>query len=271
MRIRLISAAVALPIFFIIIYFMPLECVAAANAVITAMSAYEILNVSHFAKKGCPEGYITVITAAVLPICLFLKSNVILAAVVLTFIMLLFALGFKNMERISFENICGCFFAGTVVPFCLSGIIRLTALPDGRFYVLYPFAIAWLCDTGAYFIGKLFGKHKLCPTLSPKKTVEGAIGGILFSVCGTSLVNVVYSVIFNKTPDYVLWAVIAAVLSVFAQFGDLAMSFIKRNYSVKDYGDIMPGHGGILDRFDSVIFVTPLVEALILYIPNLLR
>ena len=122
------------------------------------------------------------------------------------------------------------------------------------------FACSWGCDTSAYCVGMTLGKHKLAPVLSPKKSVEGAIGGVL----GAVLIGVLYALAINKfttSTGINVWyyAAISAVGAIISQVGDLAASGIKRNHDIKDYGRLIPGHGGILDRFDSVIFTAPII------------
>ncbi len=130
----------------------------------------------------------------------------------------------------------------------------------GQFFVWLIFISAWGCDTGAYFTGMLFGKHKLAPILSPKKTVEGAIGGVVFAALIAFLYSFTITKFFNISGDINIIAmctVIGAAGSIFAQFGDLAASAIKRYTKIKDFGKIIPGHGGIIDRFDSILFTAP--------------
>ena len=123
-----------------------------------------------------------------------------------------------------------------------------------------PFIFAFGSDTGAYFIGSKFGKHKLAPELSPKKSVEGAIGGVVFSMIISGIYGGVCSRLFSLTPEFIIYfAIMGAIGSVLAQIGDLAASSIKRYVGIKDFGKFMPGHGGVLDRFDSVLFTLPLV------------
>jgi len=131
---------------------------------------------------------------------------------------------------------------------------------------------AWFSDTGAYFTGRAFGKHKLCPEISPKKTVEGAIGGLLGGVIGMTVFKLVadsmahtltvYPPIEMAAGPQISWGAVFAlgiIGSTISQIGDLSFSVIKREFGVKDYGNLLPGHGGILDRFDSVTFVAPFV------------
>ena len=138
----------------------------------------------------------------------------------------------------------------------------------GEYYWYFIFIGAWVTDTFAYFSGRLFGKHKLIPAVSPKKTVEGAIGG---AVC-CALVAMLYGLVIGKcfdgvSPNYLVLAVSGLLIAVVSQIGDLAMSAIKRQYGIKDYGKLLPGHGGLLDRFDSCMAVTILLTFINAYFP----
>jgi len=152
-----------------------------------------------------------------------------------------------------------CFFCFIYVPVNISFVYLLRIRPLGIYFAWIPF-IAWVCDTCAYFAGRAFGKHKLVPVLSPKKTVEGAIGGVLGSV----LVGAIFGYLLyrNETHDAMVIPILMIITfagSLISQLGDLLASGIKRDHQIKDYGRIIPGHGGIMDRFDSVIFVTPCI------------
>ena len=141
----------------------------------------------------------------------------------------------------------------------LSYIYQARLLEGGVFTVWLVFICAWGCDTCAYCVGKLIGKHKMAPVLSPKKSVEGGIGGI----AGAALIGVLYALAINHWggagADIVQYAVIGGAGGAISQIGDLAASAIKRYHNIKDYGKLIPGHGGILDRFDSVIFTAPII------------
>ena len=166
-----------------------------------------------------------------------------------------------------FEQVITAFFGLFYVSIMLSYIYRVAALEDGGILVWLIFIGAWGSDTCAYSVGMLLGKHKLSPKLSPKKSIEGSIGGVI----GAALLGYIYALITGykitgiENPR-VLFAIIGAAASVISQFGDLAASAIKRNYDIKDYGRLIPGHGGILDRFDSIIFTAPIVYYLALYL-----
>jgi phosphatidate cytidylyltransferase len=127
---------------------------------------------------------------------------------------------------------------------------------EGLTYIFFALFIIWATDSGAYFIGRAFGKHKLWPEISPKKTVEGSIGGILSAL----LIAFIFSMFSDwNVPALQLYGT-TAILSIFGQIGDLVESALKRHYGVKDSGNLLPGHGGILDRFDSLLFVLPIMH-----------
>jgi phosphatidate cytidylyltransferase len=126
---------------------------------------------------------------------------------------------------------------------------------EGKYIYLLVFFGAWISDTFAYFTGRAFGKHKLCPTISPKKTVEGSIGGIVANMIGFAGYAWVLRHFFEVSTNILFFAVLGALFSAVGQFGDLFASAIKRHYNVKDYGKLFPGHGGVLDRFDSTLAI----------------
>ncbi len=126
---------------------------------------------------------------------------------------------------------------------------------EGLAYVVYALVIVWTTDSGAYFIGRKLGRNKLWPEISPKKTIEGFVGGIVVALISA----IIFQWIANLDISWIALIVVSIVASIFGQLGDLVESAIKRHYGVKDSGNILPGHGGILDRFDSLLFVLPLL------------
>lgn len=157
------------------------------------------------------------------------------------------------------------YFSMIYAPIMLSFVFLTRQLTYGAYLVWMIFISSWISDTCAYLVGVLFGKHKLVPHLSPKKTIEGAIGGI----AGSALVGGLFGFfLLDKTMNVSQFGpilfVIGAIGSVVSQVGDLAASAIKRNHDIKDYGNLIPGHGGIMDRFDSVIFTAPMIYFLII-------
>lgn len=157
------------------------------------------------------------------------------------------------------EQVMTVFFGLFYVAVMLSYVYQTRMLPDGSVIVWLIFLSSWGCDTCAYCVGMLIGKHKMAPKLSPKKSVEGGIGGIL----GAALLGALFALAMNQwagtQAGAVSCAVICAAGGAISQVGDLAASAVKRNHDIKDYGKLIPGHGGILDRFDSVIFTAPVI------------
>ncbi len=144
----------------------------------------------------------------------------------------------------------------------------------GQALVIFCIVVPWLTDSGAYFIGRMLGKHKLAPDISPNKTIEGAVGGLLFGIGGTALVAYLLTGpvgIVNFEINWINLLVVTAICSPISMIGDLSFSLIKRSFHVKDFGNIMPGHGGVLDRFDSVIFVAPVVCVMNIYMPIIVK
>ena len=169
--------------------------------------------------------------------------------------------------HLTFDKIAMCIVAALVIPYLLSSLVRIHALRLGRYYIFIPFIMAFLPDTGAYFAGKFFGKHKLAPVISPKKTIEGVFGGTAAGILGMMLYAFVMDFAFGMEVNY-LWAVVYGVVSAGGSvMGDLSFSVIKRQTGIKDYGNLIPGHGGVLDRLDSMMVVGPLAETLLLLLP----
>ena len=164
------------------------------------------------------------------------------------------------------EQIMITFFGLVYVAVMLSYVYQTRELTQGAYLVWLIILCSWGCDTCAYCVGMLIGKHKMSPKLSPKKSVEGAVGG----VAGAALLTALYCFIFRspmhlERGEIVILAVIAAIAGLISMVGDLTASAIKRNYDIKDYGKLIPGHGGILDRFDSMIITAPIIYFLALH------
>ena len=173
-------------------------------------------------------------------------------AIIFGLVLIMFVYVF-TYPRFNAEQVMPAFFGVVYVAVMLSFIYLTRNLPDGKFLVWLIFLCSWGCDTCAYCVGMLIGKHKMAPVLSPKKSVEGGIGG----VAGAALLGVIYAAATGG--PMAEYALICAVGALISMVGDLAASAIKRNQGIKDYGKLIPGHGGILDRFDSVIFTAPAI------------
>ena len=189
-----------------------------------------------------------------------------LMVVVLGFLMALMFVYVFTYPKYKTEQMLAAFFAVFYVAVMLSFVYRTRMLPMGTYTVWLIFLCSWGCDTCAYCVGVLIGKHKMAPKLSPKKSIEGAVGGVV----GAALLAIIYGFVFKDAmgcTTQTIWfmAGICAVGALISMVGDLTASAIKRNYEIKDYGKLIPGHGGILDRFDSVIFTAPIIFYLALY------
>ncbi len=222
-------------------------------------------------KTLCATGCVA---AIVISSALTLPASVSLI-LVYVFIVALFVLMLaENKQGIGMVHIGMLLFGLVYIPYMMSHIIYIRSMEYGNFYVWLVFVGAFLTDTCAYFVGCLMGRHKLCPTISPKKTIEGAVGGLL----GGGLSFVAYGAIINcfftqalggKTLSLTMLFVLGLIAALASEIGDLVASSIKRQFGIKDFGDVFPGHGGMLDRCDSIILVAPTIF-LFLYNVNIL-
>ncbi len=195
---------------------------------------------------------------------LFFGKTEIADAVIILELLVLMAIYVITYPMFSAKEIFASYTGFVYTAVLLSFLYRIRAEENGMLLLWLVFIGTWGSDTCAYCAGRLFGKHKAFPKLSPKKTVEGCIGGAF----GTALISGIYAGCINHftkeaTVSVFVFAIIGIAASVISQIGDLAASAMKRNYKIKDYGTLIPGHGGILDRFDSIIFTTPLVYFLV--------
>ena len=185
-------------------------------------------------------------------------------AIIISMILILFVYVF-GYPKYRAEQVMAAFFGVIYVAVMLSFIYLTRSLPDGKFLVWLIFLCSWGCDTCAYCVGMLIGKHKMAPVLSPKKSVEGAVGGVV----GAALLGAIYAAVVGSHLEaenpVITYAIICAVGALISMVGDLAASAINRNHNIKDYGTLIPGHGGIMDRFDSVIFTAPVIYYLSMF------
>lgn len=184
--------------------------------------------------------------------------------IILMIFLAIFVFGFTSITA---NQVFLAFFGLIYVVAMISYLYRVRMQIDGAYLIWLIILSSWGCDTFAYLVGMLIGKHKLAPVLSPKKSIEGSIGGIF----GAAILGIIFAFVFKDnlisvTNPVISIAIICAIGAVISQIGDLAASGIKRNFDIKDYGKLIPGHGGILDRFDSLIFTAPIIYFLTLYI-----
>lgn len=269
MKTRVIVAVALLPLLLIVVLALPPVWTAVLVAGMSVIAVWELLYATGLVRHMRLIAYSMLMAAAV---CFWSYFQCPMKWALVGF-WIYFALLFCELlaahAKLSFQSVCISAFAGVVIPFCLSSLVRILILESGKYYLMVAFILAFTADSGAYFAGRAFGKHKLAPVISPKKTVEGAIGGILSAILFMLAYGLVLRLAFDQTFHYGYAAIYGALGSVGSILGDLTFSVIKRQVGIKDYGKLLPGHGGILDRFDSMIIVGPLTEALILLLPLL--
>lgn len=252
---RLITSAMGIILFFVIVLSHQYVLYIAGTALVLGM-LYEMYNVMCVSRFLRYIGYFTAVIVCGGFIVGKQTSGMIIALMI--FMLTVIAAHGKTASK----KVLSVGFI-TIAIAVLTSMLFLLRKQFDQYTVILPFVCAWMTDTGAYLIGISWGKHKLAENISPKKTIEGAVGGIIFAIMGTVLyLYILVAVMTAKTPTTVAvlkFVVLGFTTSIIAQLGDLFASCIKRDYEKKDYGNILPGHGGLLDRFDSVLLVIPLV------------
>ncbi len=193
----------------------------------------------------------------------------LLAASLFVYMLLLMGISVFSKGSTPFSKISEIFTAITyiIVSFSSLSLTRYLDRSIGLYIVILVFVASWMCDAGAYLVGSVCGKHKLIPEISPKKTVEGAVGGVIIATAAFLLYGFIIDSFFGVGVNYLRLAVFGVLLSIVSQLGDLVASLIKREYGVKDYGRIFPGHGGVMDRFDSIFAVSTILMMLSIVLP----
>ena len=280
MKTRVITAIVGLIVLALVLLLFNTPVFNLIIAAVTLIAIYEVYHAMGMGKKEWP------LLAAWVPLTLAVMFSYLphiwrvilpMAYVLVAFICIYLVI--RN-GTVSYQKAAGLVMYGGIIVLCFFSLVYLKMLLpvasykyDAVFFILLILCFAWGGDTCAYFAGRAFGKHKLCPKVSPKKTVEGAIGGVL----GTMVFGVLATLIYAYAADrveyftqsnigvsmYIIIALLGMVAAVLGIYGDLFASVVKRQCGIKDYGDIFPGHGGILDRFDSVLFIAPFVTMVV--------
>ena len=267
MKTRILAAAVLLPLLLIVVLVLPKVCTAVLFGLMAAIAAYELMQGTKLVTSSRLTVY-AMVFAFLVPLWGFFGQMYVWALVgILTFVALLYMELLLSKGKLPYAHVATTFVAGILVPYLFTAIVRIFATEKGIYLIFIPFILAMVSDTGAYFAGRFFGKHKLAPVVSPNKTVEGVIGGVIATVLAMIIYCLIMQFGVGQQVNY-LYAVIYGMAGAMAGvFGDLSFSAIKRQVGIKDYGNLIPGHGGILDRFDSMTLVAPLTEALLLLIP----
>lgn len=276
MKERTITSVIIVAVALLLIVFSKYIVYPIALSLLAAMAVYEMLKVMGLERKYSLSVPAYLLALAFPILAFFVNEDsvsgflLILAAAMFVYMMWIMGVSVFSKGRLAFSKIAEAFISTVyaTVSFTSLSLMRYMDPECGVFFVILVFVISWICDVFAFAVGSIIGKHKLIPEISPKKTVEGSIGGVIFSaifclVFGLGLDMIVE----NMSVNYLYLALFGAVLSVVSQLGDLVASLLKREYGAKDYGRIFPGHGGVMDRFDSVLAVSTILLILTIILP----
>ncbi len=263
MKTRILTALVLIPLL-VLVLLSNVYIVSAAVAIISVMGLYEFFKATglNIHKGLCAVGYagsVLICLRTYIPISLYMPLFYL-------GLLAIFCIMLKCHKTTSVIDAGLLIFSLIYIPFLLSTLIDIKGLQYGTLLLWIVFIGAFSTDTFAYFAGVFLGRHKLCPEISPKKTIEGSVGGTLGCIVFMLLYGLLLGKSFDVDINYIKLGILGVLISPVSQIGDLTASIIKRKYGVKDYGSIFPGHGGILDRLDSVIAVAPLVY---IYLTNI--
>ena len=268
MKTRIIVSLVLLPLLLIIVLALPKICTAILFGLMAAIAAYELLIRTGYIKHIRLASYAMVMAFLVSLWSYYGMPYAAGVLGVLAFTGVLFGEMMLSHIKLRFEKVALCYVAGLLIPFFFTSLVRIHSVSGtGRYFIILPFIVAFMTDIGGYFIGRYLGKNQLAPAISPKKTIEGAVGGVLGAVVGMLIYGLILQFAFSFRVNFLYAAVYGLLGSFGGIFGDLCFSVLKRQTGIKDYGNLIPGHGGILDRFDSMMVVGPLLEALLILIP----
>ena len=267
MKQRIISGAIGAVVLLVVLAMYNTLVLTAAIAAVVALASFEMVRAC--GVLSCrPFSIAVIVMCTAVPLSSVVPSLRLLGPALFVYVFVVFCMLLKYHDKLRVDHAGFAAFMAFFVSCSLSCVVWLRD-DLGSELGLYALAItlisAWVSDTGAYFSGYFFGKHKLCPSISPKKTIEGAIGGIVCVILAQLLAIFVFESVTGHVVFIVPMLVWAPLFAVMGIIGDLSASVIKRHFGIKDYGNIMPGHGGALDRFGSVIMVLPAVYIMFIY------
>lgn len=263
MKQRTISAVVGIALLILVLVLYDTQVVPVMLALLSGLAVYEVLVPTRFLFSRT-VGMLCAIFAG-LSIFLLKSQPTIYFCSLVFFCCGLICYAIVSRQQFTFRQLCLCVFADMAIPLAFSTVMGM----HGWIYLLLTCTGAWITDMGAFFVGKAFGKRKLAPHISPNKTIEGAVGGIVASEIAFTLICYAYSCFSREAVTVSLFyaSIIGFACAIVGIIGDLFASLIKREAGIKDYGNMIPGHGGILDRFDSFLFVAPTLYYLTAYLP----
>lgn len=260
MLVRTISGLIAAAVLLAVLYLCPAWVTGLVLILVSVVAVYEFISSTGFIKNRAIVISALVFSVPVIPWVWRGASFEGATSAVFLYVALMFALALGSQRQVTLEQIGGAFFASIFIPMAMSSILRIRLMENGIYLILLPFIASCFNDACAYFVGSFLGKTKMAPGISPKKTWEGSVGGIAGSVLGSFLYGLVLYHFTDFEINWLVLVLVAVLGGAAAQFGDLCMSYIKREFGIKDYGNLLPGHGGALDRIDSILFSAPVVE-----------
>ncbi len=272
LKIRVISSVVGLALLFAVFSLYHTVMLNIGASIVAAIAVYEMLSATGYSKHKYLL-YSSMAVAVYLPLISLSWVKFVMPIVLFAYVLGLCLMLILKHKTVKTEELAVCILTAIFIPLTLTCLVLLRDTLGsylGLYYTCIAMAAAWGSDTGAYFVGVTMGKHKLCPEISPKKTVEGLIGGLVTSMLLLPALTYGYVAVMPEAAveiNYISIVLFAPILSVLGTLGDLTASAIKRQYKIKDFGNIMPGHGGALDRFDSVLMVIPMVLIVTTYSP----
>ena len=269
---RIIVACVFVPVLLWVMLVPPPLAWTALVCAISAVAAFELLRAVGEGKITLPMRMVTIVSAALLPFGSWAglgMAYVNLLSFAVTAVCFWCAIRAYDGDGVSigFFHVLAALFAGIIIPLGLAALVELRRMDHGRWLVLLAVLLTFVTDAGAYFVGVFLGRHKGITRVSPNKSAEGYVGGFVTGVLFAILYGLAAGKIAGDSVNLLSLALCGLFGTLATEVGDLAFSFIKRQYGVKDYGRLLPGHGGILDRFDSMIFCGPMVLFIVQFLP----
>ena len=270
MKQRILVAVVGIPLLLAVLCWAPDWATALLLAALSVIAAHELLTAVCGAEKAKRWTALPAVTGALVIAAVYFSGEHyadspagtvlrwLIASAVLA-LLLASVLTYGRPGALVLQDVCVMAVAGLVIPWAFSCMLQLRMLPHGAGMVLMPLVAAFCSDSAALFTGMACGRHKMAPLVSPHKTVEGALGGIAGGVVGMVIFRIVFY-FCTLVPLHIGWCVVIGLAgALMGELGDLSFSVIKRQVGIKDYGRLLPGHGGVLDRFDSVLFAAPMI------------
>lgn len=259
MKMRILSAVIGVPITCVVLFFYQTPVLNCAMALLMGIATYEMTWRTGMVKNKVMVATAIVCTVAAPLLMMVPNRGYWLGWLLLAFLAVEIGIFFVCHMTADFQQLSVTIVSAFFLAAAFGSLVLLRDMAGviGLYYIMFSFACAWISDGGAYFVGRAFGRHKMCPRISPKKTWEGLAGGLVIGVAAVCLYSWIFSCFVPLKINYPLVILVGLLGSLLSVFGDLCASIMKRHANIKDFGNLIPGHGGILDRFDSMLFLSP--------------